>query len=48
MDIIDWLIEILFGICLIALVNLNADVQSVIMVATFYLAAVIRHGKGSE
>lgn len=48
MEVLNWLIEIVLCVCLIVLVNVDAPDRAVIMAATFYLAAVIRHGKGSE
>lgn len=47
MEIIDFLIEIVLCVCLIVLVNVDAPDRVVIMTAAFYLAAVIRHGKGN-
>lgn len=47
MEVMNWLVEIALYIGLIVLVNIKADVRAVIMAATFYLAAVIRHGKGN-
>lgn len=48
MEVMNWLVEIALCIGLIVLaINLKADVRAVIMAATFYLAAVIRHGKGN-
>ena len=45
MEVMNWLVEIALCIGLIVLVNIKADVRVVIMVAAFYLAAVIREGK---
>lgn len=45
MEVLNWLIEIALCVCLIVFVNIKADVRAVIMVAAFYLAAVIREGK---
>ena len=45
MDVLNWLIEIVLCVCLICFVNIKADTRAVIMVAAFYLAAVIREGK---
>ena len=47
MEIINWLIEIVLCVCLIVLANTETPIQVVIMAATFYLVAVIRHGKGN-
>ena len=44
-EVLNWLIEIVLCVCLIGLVNVKADTRAVIMVAAFYLAAVIREGK---
>lgn len=47
MEVLNLLIEIVLCVCLIVLVNIKADTRAVIMAAAFYLAAVIRHGKGN-